>query len=68
MAELFIKIAAATRSKVSRAISEIEQTRTRTKAAEMRLLAAKNKKIKMKEAMALAEIKTLSRREHAWYS
>ncbi|XVF29683.1 hypothetical protein REPUB_Repub15cG0143300 [Reevesia pubescens] len=64
-AEQFKKIGEAARSEVSRAISKIEQTRTRIKTAEMRLLAAKKIKeaARAAEAVALAEIKTLSRRE-----
>ncbi|XVE80779.1 hypothetical protein DITRI_Ditri15bG0007700 [Diplodiscus trichospermus] len=61
-AELFKKVGEAARSEVSKAISEIEQTRTRIKTAEMRLLAAKKMKeaARAAEALALAEIKTLS--------
>ncbi|XVF84200.1 hypothetical protein PTKIN_Ptkin17bG0006300 [Pterospermum kingtungense] len=66
-AEQFKKIGEAARSEVSRAISEIEQTRTRIKTAEMRLLAAKKMKeaARASEAVALAEIKTLSSRENS---
>ncbi|XVF37438.1 hypothetical protein REPUB_Repub20aG0007700 [Reevesia pubescens] len=65
-AEQFKKIGEAARSEVSRAISDIEQTRTRIKTAEMRLLAAKKMKeaARATEAVALAEIKTLSRGEN----
>ncbi|XP_021291688.1 WEB family protein At2g38370-like [Herrania umbratica] len=61
-AEQFKNVGEAARSEVSRAISEIEQTRTRIKTAEMRLLAAKKMKeaARAAEAVALAEIKTLS--------
>ncbi|OMO51008.1 hypothetical protein CCACVL1_30070 [Corchorus capsularis] len=66
-AEEFKKIGEAARSEVSRSISEIEQTRTRIKTAEMRLVAAKKMKeaARAAEALALAEIKTLSRRENS---
>ncbi|XVF65919.1 hypothetical protein PTKIN_Ptkin09bG0289600 [Pterospermum kingtungense] len=66
-AEQFKKIGEAVRSEVSRAISEIEQTRTRIKTAEMRLHAAKKMReaARAAEAVALAEIKTLSRRENS---
>ncbi|KAL4272306.1 hypothetical protein GQ457_13G027070 [Hibiscus cannabinus] len=64
-AEQFKKIGQAARSEVSRAISEIEQTKTRIKTTEMRLHAAKKMKeaARAAEAVALAEIKTLSRKE-----
>ncbi|XWS35392.1 hypothetical protein CRYUN_Cryun21dG0122500 [Craigia yunnanensis] len=65
--EQFKKIGEAARSEVSRVILEIEQTRTGIKTTEMRLLAAKKMKeaARAAEAMALAEIKTLSRRENS---
>ncbi|KAK8571449.1 hypothetical protein V6N13_047137 [Hibiscus sabdariffa] len=64
-AEQFKKIGQAARSEVSRAISEIEQTKTRIKTTEMRLHAAKKMKeaARAAEAVALAEIKTLLRKE-----
>ncbi|XWS09481.1 hypothetical protein CRYUN_Cryun40dG0088400 [Craigia yunnanensis] len=67
-AEQFKKIGEAARSKVSRTISEIEQTRTRIKTAELRLLAAKKMKeaARAAEAVALAEMKTLSCRESSF--
>ncbi|XVE84367.1 hypothetical protein DITRI_Ditri17bG0006500 [Diplodiscus trichospermus] len=66
-AEQFKKISESARSDVSRAISEIEQTRTRIKTAEMRLFAAKKMKeaARAAESVALAEIKTLSHRENS---
>ncbi|XP_022722686.1 WEB family protein At2g38370-like [Durio zibethinus] len=66
-AEQFKKIGEAARSEVSRAISDTEQTRTRIKTTEMRLLAAKKMKeaARAAEAVALAEIKTLSCRERS---
>ncbi|KAE8702913.1 hypothetical protein F3Y22_tig00110478pilonHSYRG00016 [Hibiscus syriacus] len=60
-AEQFKKLGQATRSEVSRAVSDIEQTKMRIKTTEMRLLAAKKMKeaARAAEAVALAEIKTL---------
>ncbi|KAE8714444.1 putative Cytochrome P450 [Hibiscus syriacus] len=58
-AEQINKIGHAARPEVSRAVSEIQQSKTRLKTTQMRLLAAK----KAKEAVSLAEIKTLSRKE-----
>ncbi|KAH1096031.1 hypothetical protein J1N35_012952 [Gossypium stocksii] len=64
-AEQFKKIGQAAKSEVSRAVSEIEQTKTRIKTTEMRILAAKKMKeaARAAEALALAEIKNLSRKE-----
>lgn len=64
-AEQFKKIGQAAKSEVSKAISEIEQTKTRLKTTEMRILAAKKMKeaARAAEALALAEIKNLSRKD-----
>uniref|UniRef100_A0A5B6YZY5 WEB family protein n=1 Tax=Davidia involucrata TaxID=16924 RepID=A0A5B6YZY5_DAVIN len=66
-AEQFKKIGEATKSEVSRAMSEIEQTKTRIKTAEIRLVAAKKMKeaARATEAVALAEIKALSSSENS---
>ncbi|CAN0846785.1 WEB family protein At2g38370 [Linum grandiflorum] len=60
--EQFKVMGDAARNEVSRALSEIEQTRTRIKTAEMRLVAARKMKqaARAAEAVALAEIKALS--------
>ncbi|KAK0583662.1 hypothetical protein LWI29_001155 [Acer saccharum] len=64
-AEQFKKIGEAARSEVLRAISEIEQTKSRIKTAEIRLVAARKMKeaARAVEAVALAEIKALSNSE-----
>lgn len=64
-AEQFKKMGEAARLEVLRAISEIEQTKTKIKTAEMRLVAARKMKeaAKAAEAVALAEIKALSNGE-----
>ncbi|PIN15747.1 hypothetical protein CDL12_11606 [Handroanthus impetiginosus] len=64
--EQFKKVGEAARSEVERAMSEIEQTRTRIRTAEIRLVAAKKMKeaARASEAVALAEIKALSKREN----
>lgn len=61
-AEEFKKMGDAARSEVLRAISEIEQTKTKIKTAEMRLVAARKMKeaARAAEAVAVAEIKALS--------
>ncbi|KAK4478405.1 hypothetical protein RD792_013874 [Penstemon davidsonii] len=63
--EEFKKIGEAAKAKVLRAMSEIEQTKTKIKTAEMRLIAAKKMKqaARASEAVALAEIKALSNTE-----
>ncbi|OWM81646.1 WEB family protein At2g38370-like [Punica granatum] len=63
--EQFKKVGEAARLEVQRAISEIEQTKTRIKTAEVRLIAAKKMKeaARATEAVALAEIKALSNTE-----
>ncbi|CAN1771902.1 WEB family protein At2g38370 [Linum perenne] len=60
--EQFKVMGDAARSEVSRALSEIEQTRGRIKTAEMRLVAARKMKqaARAAEAVALSEIKALS--------
>ncbi|KAK8573094.1 hypothetical protein V6N13_099909 [Hibiscus sabdariffa] len=64
-AEQFKKLGQEARSEVSRAVSEIEHTKTRIKTTKMRLFAAKKMKeaARAAEAVALAEIKALSRKE-----
>ncbi|KAL5740255.1 hypothetical protein ACOSQ2_029435 [Xanthoceras sorbifolium] len=64
-AEQFKKMGETARSEVLRAISEIEQTKTRIKTAEIRLVAARKMKeaARATEAVALAEIKALSNSE-----
>ncbi|GLT59327.1 hypothetical protein SLA2020_321530 [Shorea laevis] len=64
-AEQFKKMGEAARSEVSRAISEIEQTKSKIKTAEMRLVAARKMKeaARAAEAVALAEIKALQSTE-----
>lgn len=64
-AEQFKEVGEAAKSEVQRAMSEIEQTKTRIRTAEIRLIAAKKMKeaAKASEALALAEIKALSRKE-----
>lgn len=63
----FKKIGEETKSEVLRAMSEIEQTKTRIKTAEIRLVAAKKMKqaARAAEAVAFAEIKALSNRENS---
>ncbi|CAI0423916.1 unnamed protein product [Linum tenue] len=60
--EQFKVVGDAARSQVSRALSEIQQTRTRIKTAEIRLVAARKMKhaARAAEAVALSEIKALS--------
>ncbi|KAL2509924.1 WEB family protein [Forsythia ovata] len=60
--EKFKKVGKAARLEVSKAMSEIQQTKSRTKTAEIRLIAAKkmNEAARASEAVALAEIKALS--------
>lgn len=64
-AEEFKKMGEAARSEVLRAISEIEQTKTKIKTADMRLVAARKMKeaARAAEAVALAEINALSNSE-----
>ncbi|KAF8042073.1 hypothetical protein BT93_A0619 [Corymbia citriodora subsp. variegata] len=64
-AEQFKIVAEAAKLEVQRAISEIEQTRTKIRTAEIRLVAARKMKeaAKATEAVALAEIKALSKSE-----
>ncbi|XP_057972134.1 WEB family protein At2g38370 [Malania oleifera] len=66
-AEQFKKMGEAAKSEVLKAMSEIEQTRTRIKTAEIRLIAAKKMKeaARAAEAVALAEIKAISNNEHS---
>ncbi|XP_059668118.1 WEB family protein At2g38370-like [Cornus florida] len=61
-AEQFKKMGEAAKLEVSRAMSEIEETKSRIKTAEIRLVAAKKMKkaARAAEAVALAEIKVLS--------
>ena len=61
-AEQFKKVGEAAKSEVLRAISEIEQTKSKIKTAEIRLVAARKMKeaARAAEAVALAEIKALS--------
>lgn len=61
--EEFMKIGEAAKSEVLKAMVEIEQTKTRIKTAEIRLIAAKKMKeaARATEAVALADIKALSR-------
>lgn len=63
--EHYKKIGEAARSEVSRAISEIGQTKDRIKTAEIRLIAATKIKeaARASEAVALTEIKALSKSE-----
>ncbi|KAG8377109.1 hypothetical protein BUALT_Bualt09G0134300 [Buddleja alternifolia] len=63
--EQFKKVGEAARSEVLRAMSEIEQTKTRIRTAEIRLIAAKKMKeaARASEALARAEIKALSNSE-----
>ncbi|KAL3826187.1 hypothetical protein ACJIZ3_022216 [Penstemon smallii] len=63
--EEFKRIGEAAKAKVLSAMSEIEQTKTKIKTAEMRLIAAKKMKqaARASEAVALAEIKALSNTE-----
>ncbi|KAK2981811.1 hypothetical protein RJ640_010328 [Escallonia rubra] len=60
--EQFKKMGEAAKAEVLRAMSEIEQTKTRIRTAEIRLIAAKKMKeaARATEAVALAEIKALS--------
>lgn len=64
--EQFKKVGEATKSEVLRAMSEIEQTKTRIKTAEIRLIAAKKMKeaARATESVVLAEIKALSNSEN----
>ncbi|XP_044480784.1 WEB family protein At2g38370-like isoform X2 [Mangifera indica] len=64
-AEQFKKAGEAARSEVSQVISKIEQTKTRIKAAEIQLVAARKMKeaARAAEAVALAEIKAISKCE-----
>lgn len=66
--EQFKKVGEAAKSEVLRAMSEIEHTKTRIKTAEIRLVAAKKMKAAARaaEAVALAEIKTLSSSENSF--
>ncbi|XP_019163003.1 PREDICTED: WEB family protein At2g38370-like [Ipomoea nil] len=61
-------IGEAAKSEVLRAMLEIEQTKTRIKTAEIRLVAAKKMKeaARASEAVALAEIKALSNTENSF--
>nr|GMC81831.1 WEB family protein At2g38370 [Ipomoea batatas] len=61
-------IGEAAKSEVLRAMLEIEQTKTRIKTAEIRLVAAKKMKeaARASEAVALAEIKALSNSENSF--
>ncbi|KAA8517509.1 hypothetical protein F0562_017861 [Nyssa sinensis] len=63
--EQFKKMGEAAKSEVWRAMTEIEQTETRIKTAEIRLVAAKKMKeaARAAEAIALAEMKALSNSE-----
>ncbi|CAA2986331.1 WEB family At2g38370 [Olea europaea subsp. europaea] len=63
----FKKVGEAVKLEVLRATSEIEQTKTRIKTAEIRLIAAKKLKAAAiaSEAVALAEIKALSKGENS---
>ncbi|XP_016493427.1 WEB family protein At2g38370-like [Nicotiana tabacum] len=63
--EQFKKVGEAAKSEVLRALSKIEQTTTRIKTAEIRLVAAKKMKAAARaaEAVALAEIKAISNSE-----
>lgn len=64
-AEQYKKLGEAAKKEVLRAMSEIEQTKTRIKTAEIRLVAARKMKeaARATEAVALAEIKALSNNE-----
>ncbi|XP_073289198.1 WEB family protein At2g38370-like isoform X1 [Primulina huaijiensis] len=64
--EQFKEVGRAARSEVLRALSQIEQTRSGIKTAEIRLVAAKKMKkaAKASEAVALAEIRALSNGEN----
>lgn len=64
--EQFKQVGEAARLEVQRAMSEIEQTKTRIRTAEIRLRAAKKMKeaARASEAVALAEIKALSNSEN----
>ncbi|KAJ9185465.1 hypothetical protein P3X46_005103 [Hevea brasiliensis] len=61
-ADQFIKMGEAARSEVLKAISEIEETKSRIKTAEIRLVAVRKMKqaARAAEAAALAEIKAIS--------
>ncbi|CAI9774773.1 unnamed protein product [Fraxinus pennsylvanica] len=65
--EQFKKVGEVAKLEVLRATSEIEQTKTRIKTAEIRLVAAKKLKAaaKASEAVALAEIKAISNGENS---
>lgn len=66
-AEQFKKMGEAAKSEVLRAISEIEQTKSKIKTAEIRLVAARKMKeaARAAEAIALVEIKALSSHENS---
>ncbi|KAJ6365767.1 hypothetical protein OIU76_030526 [Salix suchowensis] len=66
-AEQFKKMGNAAKSEVLRTLSEIEQTKSRIKTAEIRLIAARKMKeaARAVEAVALAEIKALSSHENS---
>ncbi|CAK7343630.1 unnamed protein product [Dovyalis caffra] len=66
-AEQFRKMGDAAKSEVLRTISEIEQTKSRIKSAEISLIAARKMKqaARAAEAVALAEIKALSSHENS---
>lgn len=66
-AEDFKKKGEAAKSEVMRVMSEIEQTKAKTKTAEIRLVAARKMKeaAKAAEAVALAEIKALEKSENS---
>ncbi|PSS32737.1 WEB family protein [Actinidia chinensis var. chinensis] len=63
--EQYMKMGEAAKSEVLRAVTEIEQTKTRIKMAEIRLVAAKKMKeaARATEAVAFAEIKAMSSNE-----
>lgn len=63
----FIKMGEAAQSEVLKAISEIEQTKSKIKTAEIRLIAARKMKqaARAAEAVALAEIKAMSTCENS---
>ncbi|XP_002533717.2 WEB family protein At2g38370 [Ricinus communis] len=65
--ENFKKMGEAAQSEVLKAISEIEQTKSKIKTAEIRLVAARKMKqaAKAAEAVALAEIKAMSSHENS---
>ncbi|XAR68732.1 hypothetical protein NMG60_11000086 [Bertholletia excelsa] len=65
--EHYKKMGEAAKSEVARAMSDVEQTKTSIRTAEMRLIAAKKMKeaARATEAVALAEIKALSSSERS---